>query len=90
MHVQGTQSMNALAFGEKHWFLHPPSQAYYKKRGGAGGGEKGEGGLQCVQNSGDLLFVPPMWSHATRNAKQSIGVTFELLPEENRSRETAD
>ena len=34
--------------------------------------------LHCVQGAGDILFVPPMWSHAVLNLGESIGYAIEL------------
>ncbi len=40
--------------------------------------ETGAGTLTCVQRSGDMLFVPPMWSHAVLNLAESIGFATEI------------
>ena len=37
--------------------------------------------LECVQEAGDLMFVPTLWAHGTLNLKQSIGVAYELSVE---------
>jgi hypothetical protein len=34
--------------------------------------------LRCIQHAGDVLFVPPMWGHATLNLDESIGFAAEL------------
>ena len=37
--------------------------------------------LECMQNAGDVLYIPSGWGHATINIDESIGfaVEFELL-----------
>ena len=34
--------------------------------------------LECMQEPGDVLFVPQMWGHATYNVKASVGVAIEF------------
>lgn len=34
--------------------------------------------MRCTQHGGDVLFVPSMWGHATRNLRQSIGTAYEF------------
>ena len=33
--------------------------------------------LECTQNAGDVLFVPPAWGHAVLNTEPSVGVAIE-------------
>ena len=33
---------------------------------------------QCVQNSGDIMFIPENWGHAVINLQPSIAVAVEL------------
>ena len=35
--------------------------------------------LSCVQEAGDVVYVPTSWGHATLNEKQSIGVAHEVF-----------
>jgi oxalate decarboxylase/phosphoglucose isomerase-like protein (cupin superfamily) len=37
--------------------------------------------LQCTQYSGDVMFVPSLWGHATLNVRQSVGVAHEFSVE---------
>lgn len=37
--------------------------------------------LQCTQHSGDVMYVPTLWGHATLNVRQSIGVAHEFSVE---------
>ena len=34
--------------------------------------------LECVQEAGDMLFVPAGWAHSTLNIETSIGVAYEF------------
>ena len=36
--------------------------------------------LECVQRSGDVVFVPEGWQHATINLANSVGIATELGP----------
>lgn len=82
VHFHG-HAVNTMAFGEKRWFLYPPGQAFYstlpaiefaKNHSSPALNEA----WQCTQRSGDVMFVPTLWSHATLNVKQSIGVAHEF------------
>lgn len=82
MHFHG-HAINTMAFGEKHWFLLPPDEAFYSTLpasefvpGVLRGNESST--WQCTQFSGDILYVPSLWSHATLNIKQTIGVAHEF------------
>lgn len=79
MHFHG-HAVNTLAFGEKRWFLLPPSDAYYSTLPSGQFVREGHGdsAWQCTQRSGDILFVPSLWSHATLNLRQTIGVAHEF------------
>ena len=34
--------------------------------------------LQCVQEAGDVIYVPNMWAHLTINLQESIGLAVEF------------
>lgn len=34
--------------------------------------------LECVQTSGDILFVPFSWAHSTLNVETSVGIAYEF------------
>lgn len=34
--------------------------------------------VECTQNGGDVLFVPPGWGHATLNLRTSVGIALEF------------
>ena len=39
------------------------------------------GAIRVTQRAGDVLYVPPLWGHATLNTAQSIGVAHEFSVE---------
>jgi hypothetical protein len=41
-------------------------------------GQEGSWPLECVQQEGDLLYVPLHWGHATLNVRDSIGIAAEF------------
>ena len=81
----GKQAWDLLVYGQKRWFLLPPADAYfateqpwmwwknvYRAR------EEG-GALECVQRSGDLLFIPELWSRASIHLRESVGILQEFV-----------
>lgn len=34
--------------------------------------------IECVQHAGEVVYVPSMWSHATINLDECIGLAVEL------------
>lgn len=81
MHFHG-HAVNTLAFGEKRWFIYPPGDAFYSTQPALDFVQTSSPAVsaawQCTQHSGDIMFVPTQWSHATLNVKQSIGVAHEF------------
>ena len=65
-----TKAINVLAFGRKRWFLLPPDKAIYSSRPVsewiAEGGPERLGASECVQEAGDILYVPGELSRASR------------------------
>lgn len=79
----GKQAWDILVYGQKRWFLLPPTDAYfaveqpwmwwknvYLEEGGA---------MECVQRSGDLLFIPELWSRASIHLRESVGILQEFV-----------
>lgn len=78
------RAFNSLFHGRKLWFLKP------RASGGWGndppyihltrnpGGPYYAGAYRCVQEAGDLLYVPPFWSHSTVCLSDCIGTAFEV------------
>jgi hypothetical protein len=79
-------AVNALVYGRKQWYLSPPPQALYSTQPAAEWaaerlGEKArppEHLFMCVQEAGDVLFVPHGWGHAALNLNTSVGVAIEF------------
>mmetsp|Transcript_41396 Transcript_41396/g.74324 ORF Transcript_41396/g.74324 Transcript_41396/m.74324 type:complete len:85 (-) Transcript_41396:103-357(-) len=74
-------AINTLYYGRKLWFLLPPAEggwsneAPYRTLLRTGGYPDAK---TCVQEAGDLLFVPTDWSHATLCLSDSVGVAHEF------------
>ena len=79
----GKQAWDVLVYGQKRWFLLPPPDAYfaveqpwmwwknvYLEEGGA---------LECVQRSGDLVFIPELWSRASIHLRETVGILQEFV-----------
>jgi len=81
VHFHG-HAVNSMAYGEKKWFLFPPGSGFYStlpalefvRNDSASQGAS----WQCTQRSGDVVYVPTLWSHATLNVRQSVGVAHEF------------
>ena len=78
---------NALVAGKKLWNIHAPARAITRldsPRAQAARFSKQDQELdapyRCVQNAGDILIIPYMWSHSVVNLQESIGIAvqFEL------------
>jgi len=46
--------------------------------GGTEGKHRGQVELLCVQEAGDLIYVPRLWGHAVLNLAQSVGAAVEF------------
>lgn len=80
-------AVNSLMHGRKLWFFKPPAQQEFRKtviyedlvnsRGAPGV-------ARCIQEAGDLLFVPSGWVHGAICLCDCIGVAheFELIEPE--------
>ena len=80
-HVHGA-AWNGLAHGLKLWFFFPPSRGYYVSKPIVEWIEEDLPHLPfqpllAVQRAGDVVHVPPEWSHAVLNLRESIGVAEE-------------
>ena len=70
---------NAQIFGRKRWLLIPPAHAYYSTRHFSDDyatERREEHTIECVQQSGDVLFLPALWGHGVLYERMSIGASF--------------
>jgi len=79
-------AVNALAYGRKRWLLRAPDQAAYSRQPTAellkhwrSLPQSSVKPMECTQQSGDVLFVPEHWTHATFNLAESIGVAYHFV-----------
>uniref|UniRef100_A0A7S3GSE1 JmjC domain-containing protein n=1 Tax=Spumella elongata TaxID=89044 RepID=A0A7S3GSE1_9STRA len=87
VHFHG-HALNTLAYGEKQWLLYPPVNAFYSTKpsqelfsSASADAVDESGAIRVTQRAGDVLYVPPLWGHATLNTAQSIGVAHEFSVE---------
>jgi ankyrin repeat protein len=82
---------NVVAWGRKHWWMLPPVLAVYSAQppvewaaepervfAGLGPGGSDLRPLECVQEAGDVLYVPAGWAHAVLNTEVTVGAAVEL------------
>ena len=77
-----SHAWNWLVHGRKKWYLLPPRHATYAQRHINAGGllppDLVRHAVTCVQEAGEVMFVPHSWGHATRNLEPSIGWATEF------------
>eukprot|EP00051_Salpingoeca_urceolata_P001289 m.39810 g.39810 ORF g.39810 m.39810 type:complete len:673 (-) comp11309_c0_seq2:4-2022(-) len=90
-HFHGN-AVNYLAFGKKRWVLYPPTDTFFATAGEAAApwfqkhvlspstGDTTATALHCVQQAGELLYVPHLWGHGVLNLANSIGYAIEFHP----------
>ena len=75
-------ALNLLVFGEKLWLLYPPSVAFYSTKHVHSWFREdysqllsdGVAPLKCLQQPGDVIWVPDMWGHGVIYTKDSVGI----------------
>ena len=78
-------AFNVLVYGRKRWLLTPPPHSRYStvhpKASFAADDvpSKPAHTFACTQESGDVLFIPESWGHATLNRAESIGWASEFI-----------
>jgi hypothetical protein len=88
-----TDGWNGLVHGRKRWFFYPPNvlppldfpvyrgQIKWEKEIYPQIKENPTlpAPLECTQESGDIIYIPEGWFHATTNLEETIGVRHNLL-----------
>ena len=77
-----------LLYGRKRWFLRPPKKSIYSRKAilpwftQQYPQEKRlpDTLYECVQQPGEMLYVPEGWSHGILNVETSIGAAMEFAP----------
>lgn len=76
----GDNTFISLVYGRTLWLMHPPSKTswindamyrYMQRTNGA------PGALRCIQEAGDLFFVPRGWTRGTMCLSDCIGTEVE-------------
>ena len=79
MHIEaGSQ----LVYGQKCWFIMPPFKGYYSAQPIMEWYQNEYPKIQvleCMQEAGNILYIPKYWSHAVLNTQESIGFARDFL-----------
>ena len=94
IHVQHTHVYNALVHGRKKWLLIPPRSGVQLYNGGMHNSENTLRGWQnseayanmhragdvveCIQDPGDVLYIPTAWSFGAVNLAESVAYGMEF------------
>ena len=80
-----SHSYNVLVFGRKRWVILPPRHALFSKQHIANWLEteykalRDDGAaMECIQEPGDVLYIPEGWAHGVLNLDDSIGFSTEF------------
>lgn len=76
-------AMNLALFGRKRWFLYPPGRAFWSRNPSLTwyleDGPKRDGDhYECIQEPGDIMYVPDSFGHAVINLEDSVAVAMEV------------
>lgn len=80
-------ALNAVVSGSKRWFVYTPARTLYSRTPVKEWLEteypllsEDEKPLECVQEAGDMVYVPLDWGHAVVNLEENtFGYALELL-----------
>ena len=79
-----TNAWNALVFGEKKWVLFP-TMSFFGYQGGTMDTwfrerlpKYADVAYECVQQPGEVLYIPTDYLHMTLNLKASVGIAVEV------------
>jgi ribosomal protein L16 Arg81 hydroxylase len=76
-------SFDTLVYGRKQWFLVPPAFSTFSTHQSLQWAKEdlpkqAAPSFTCIQEAGDVLFVPASWGSAVVFLDESIGVTHEF------------
>ena len=75
-------AFNVLYVGQKRWWLVPPGSRFASNEHltawKAGSSAPAVGTTECMQDAGDAMYVPHMWTHAVANVRASVAVATEF------------
>lgn len=82
-----SDAVNAVVAGSKRWFVYTPKRTLYSRTpiqewidGDYTRLSEGEKPLECIQEAGDVVYVPLDWGHAVVNLEENtFGYALELL-----------
>jgi hypothetical protein len=89
------EAWNVVAHGRKRWFLYPPEwrsdllgvnpdqaldglgwlRTFYPQVQSTDAAP-----MECIQEAGDVAYMPELWHHATLNVQDTVGVAHNHLP----------
>lgn len=81
-----THAINALVYGRKRWFAVAPRFEVTARQDVAAWAGDGRTKMEadgvvvheCIQEQGDVLYIPEHWSHAVLNLAESVGIATEF------------
>jgi hypothetical protein len=78
-------AINVALFGRKRWLFYPPADAYWSRKPtlpwlmeGDAYTSSGNRPMECVQEPGDVVYVPMLFGHAVINTEDAVAVAMEL------------
>jgi hypothetical protein len=80
----GRDAVNSLVYGRKQWILASPSDSLFSKQhpvewtASLASSPVKDTYFRCVQEEGDLFYVPRLWGHAVINTEDTIGYATEF------------
>ena len=80
-----SHAYNVLVYGRKRWVVLPPRHALFSKQHIANWLEteykalrEDGAAMECIQEPGDVLYIPEGWAHGVLNLDDSIGFSVEF------------
>jgi ribosomal protein L16 Arg81 hydroxylase len=78
-----SNAVNMLIHGRKRWTLFAPRHRLYSTKHIVQWSKEDLPRMQgkamhCMQEPGDVLFIPEQWGHGTENLAESVGYAMEF------------